>query len=85
MKSGFNNLNKIEKLDPVKNHLEIVQHTYQWVFSNETKISLQLAFPRTFAAHYIGKLLYSTTEFGKRPFYRTKRTNIRIYENRYEI
>jgi len=53
MKSGFNNLNKIEKLDPVKNHLEIVQHTHQWYFSNETKISLQLAFPKTFAVHYI--------------------------------
>lgn len=73
-------LREIEALDPVKDHLKIVQlsglHEFPW----ESTRALEFALFRTFAVPSIGKLLDRTREFSKRPQKRYDDTNLIIAE-----
>ncbi len=73
-------LKRIKSLDPVKDHLEIVQFTHMWDFPKDTEVAPQLAFLKTFAIPSIGNLLEGTGEFEKRPQKRYDDTDLILSE-----
>ena len=80
-------LDRILRLDPVKDHHEIVYLDSCYEFPWDTTRSLEFALFRTFAVPTIGALLDQTGEFGQRPQKRYDDTDLivsEILENGYD-
>jgi hypothetical protein len=73
-------LKRINSLDPVKDHMEIIHLSTLHEFPLQTARSLEFALFRTFAVPSIGSLLDKSGEFGKRPQKRYDDTDLILSE-----
>ncbi|MFI5916252.1 oxygenase MpaB family protein [Dactylosporangium sp. NPDC051541] len=80
MRGRFDNLRRIEALDPVADHLEIHRLTLTEEFPWDMRMAFNLAFNRSFALPRVAKLLCETGTILRAPRKRADDTGIIMYE-----
>ena len=76
----YDNLRRIEKLDPLQDHCQIYHLMTGYEFPWDMTRSLEVALMRTYCVPNISKLLDKTGEFNKRPQKRYDDTSIIVVE-----
>ena len=76
----YNNLRRIEKLDPLQDHCQIYHLMIGYEFPWDMTRSLEVALMRTYCVPSISKLLDQSGEFSKRPQKRYDDTSIIVVE-----
>ncbi|MBD2297329.1 DUF2236 domain-containing protein [Nostoc sp. FACHB-87] len=76
----YQNLNRIQQLDPVTDHSQIYYLMSGYEFSWEMQRSLEIALMRTYCVPSMSKLLDKTKEFHQRPQKRYDDTSILLVE-----
>jgi hypothetical protein len=76
----YDNLRRIEKLDPLQDHCQIYHLMIGYEFPWDMTRSLEVALMRTYCVPNISKLLDKTGEFNKRPQKRYDDTSIIVVE-----
>jgi hypothetical protein len=76
----YDNLRRIEKLDPLQDHCQIYHLMTGYEFPWDMTRSLEVALMRTYCVPTISKLLDKTGEFNKRPQKRYDDTSIIVVE-----
>ena len=76
----YDNLHKIEQLNPIKDHCQIYHLMTGYEFPWDMVRSLEVALMRTFCIPSVSKLLDKTQEFNKRPQKRYDDTSIIVVE-----
>ncbi|MFG2040116.1 oxygenase MpaB family protein [Dactylosporangium sp. NPDC048998] len=80
MRGRFDNLHRIQRLDPERDHLQIHRLTLCEEFPWDMRLAFNLAFNRSFALPRVARLLVETGEILRSPRKRADDTGIIMYE-----
>jgi hypothetical protein len=80
LKGRLDNLERIRRLDPERDYVAIYQTMYRFEFPWDMRMSLNLAFNRSFSTRTVAKVLVGTGEFTERTQKRIDDTGILMKE-----